>query len=263
MTGDGIVDSAFARRVEEAGLNALQTADQLFYDGWLLRVSPGSAKRARSINPHFASSLPVSRKIDHCEAQYARRSLPVLYRITPFSQPDDLVPALVARGYGAFGETVVQMLPLDRVIGGAADRSTPTGLKITTVDARRFAGIVGGMRGSTPGEIGALSDRLAHSPLTPSFVVLEHEGEAVCTAQATREDDLVGIFDVVTRADRRGRGHATYAVGALLEQASQAGARMAYLQVAVDNAPALAVYRKMGFTTLYTYCYYTPEGASP
>ena len=42
-----------ARRVEEAGLNALQTQRQLFYDGWLLRVSPGTARRGRSVNAHF------------------------------------------------------------------------------------------------------------------------------------------------------------------------------------------------------------------
>ena len=46
-------------RVEEAGLNALQTQRQMFYDGWLLRVSPGVAKRARSVNAHFGSTLPV------------------------------------------------------------------------------------------------------------------------------------------------------------------------------------------------------------
>ena len=54
-------------RIEEAGLNALQTTQQLFYDGWLLRVSAGKAKRARSVNPHFGSSLPLDAKIDHCE----------------------------------------------------------------------------------------------------------------------------------------------------------------------------------------------------
>ena len=51
-------------RIEGAGLNALQTQQQLFYDGWLLRVSPGSAKRARSVNPYFGSTLALDRKSD-------------------------------------------------------------------------------------------------------------------------------------------------------------------------------------------------------
>ena len=54
-------------RIEEAGLNAVQTRRQLFFDGWLLRRSPGKAKRARSVNPQFGSSLPLAAKIDRCE----------------------------------------------------------------------------------------------------------------------------------------------------------------------------------------------------
>jgi len=82
------------RRVEEAGLNALQTQRQLFYDGWLLRVSPGKAKRARSVNPHFESSLPLPEKIAYCERIYEERGLPALFRMTPFAQPRTLEAAL-------------------------------------------------------------------------------------------------------------------------------------------------------------------------
>src|SRR5512137_2097250 len=96
-----------AARIEDAGLNALQSARQLFYDGWLLRRSPGKAKRARSVNPHFGSTRPLSEKIEHCAAIYARHGLPLLFRITPFVQPPDLDAALAAQGYGAFDQTLV------------------------------------------------------------------------------------------------------------------------------------------------------------
>ena len=70
-------------RIEESGLNVLQTQRQLFYDGWLLRLSPGVAKRGRSVNPHFGSSLPLDGKLAYCENVYAQHALPTLFRITP------------------------------------------------------------------------------------------------------------------------------------------------------------------------------------
>lgn len=38
------------RRIEELGLNSSAPPGQLLYDGWLLRLLPGQAKRARSVN---------------------------------------------------------------------------------------------------------------------------------------------------------------------------------------------------------------------
>ena len=63
-------DNLDLRRVEEIGLNALQTQRQYFYDGWVLRVSPGKARRARSVNAHFGSTLPIAEKIAYCERLY-------------------------------------------------------------------------------------------------------------------------------------------------------------------------------------------------
>src|SRR5512134_2185033 len=97
----GRLHASEARRIEEAGLNAMQTQRQLFYDGWLLRVSAGKAKRGRSVNAFFGSTLPLAGKIAHCERIYAQQGLAPLFRMTPFDQPEDLEAALAARGYEA------------------------------------------------------------------------------------------------------------------------------------------------------------------
>ena len=91
------IEGVAAARVEEAGLNALQTQRQLFSDGWLLRLSPGKARRARSVNAHFGSTLPLDAKIARCERLYAAHELPTLFRVTPFVQPPRLDDALVER----------------------------------------------------------------------------------------------------------------------------------------------------------------------
>ena len=69
------------------------------------------------------------------------------------------------------------------------------------------------------------------------------------------QDALAGIYDMVTAPAFRGRGAATWIVSALIAWARAQRASHAFLQVNDDNAPALAVYRRFGFATAYTYHY--------
>jgi N-acetylglutamate synthase len=240
------------QRIEEAGLNALQTQRQLFYDGWLLRLSPGTAKRARSVSAHFGSSLPVEAKIAYCENVYARHGLSTLFRMTPLDRPADLDRELGARGYEAFGETLVQTISLERPpeLPGLADDVT-----LEAPDTFAFVEAVASLRGSTAQQRDALAERLVNSPLEKRHAVVRAGGRVVCTGQVVVEGGLVGVFDVVTADDARGRGYATLACASLLSWAWQHGAHAAYLQVSADNAPAIAAYRKFGFATAYTYHY--------
>jgi ribosomal protein S18 acetylase RimI-like enzyme len=242
---------ADAARIEEAGLNALQTQRQLFFDGWLLRLSPGKAKRARSVNAHFGSSLPLDAKIDRCERLYAAHRLPALFRITPWSKPHDLEAALERRGYVAFDETRVQ------VARTAPADGTPRvhGIELAGVPIAAFVEAVGELRGSPIEARNAHLERLVHSPLATHAIVARAAGRTLACGQMAFDGDLAGIYDMVTANECRGRGLATAIVGALLANARERGVDRAFLQVSDDNAAALAVYRKFGFATAYTYRY--------
>ena len=46
-------------RIEDAGINASAPREQLWVDGWLVRFSPGKAKRARCVQAVAAGRLPL------------------------------------------------------------------------------------------------------------------------------------------------------------------------------------------------------------
>ena len=243
-------------RIEEAGLNALQTGQQLFYDGWLLRVSPGKAKRARSVNPHFGSSLPLDAKIDHCERVYRERALPVLFRMTPFALPGALEATLAGRGYVAFDPTLVQI----RSLADVPSVTPRAGVVLASPPIAEFVETVGEVRSSTARERAAHLERLSGTPLAMKAIVASIDGRAVAAGQAAIDGGLAGIYDMMTATAWQGRGLATLIVEALLAWASRQRATHAFLQVNDDNMPALAVYRRFGFTTAYTYHYRARPG---
>jgi ribosomal protein S18 acetylase RimI-like enzyme len=235
------------RRIEELGLNSSAPPGQLVYDGWLLRLLKGKAKRARSVNPVYPSKAEIATKIAYCERLYRAAGVPAIFRITPFSEPGSLDADLERRGYGRFETTAVEATPIDPARLGA-NGAEPMELA-AWVDA------VGGMRGSPPEHRAAHLARLEGMPLQLRPVAVREDGRIVATGLTIVEDDCAGLFDIVTDDAARRRGHARAVVGSLLAMAWEAGARHAYLQVKVDNEPARRLYRPFGFEERYTYWY--------
>ncbi|HEY4138901.1 MAG TPA: GNAT family N-acetyltransferase, partial [Casimicrobiaceae bacterium] len=98
-------------------------------------------------------------------------------------------------------------------------------------------------------------ERLVRTPLATRALVVRHDGRTVGCGQIALDGDLAGVYDMVTDAEFRRRGVASAIVAELLSWAWQHGATSAYLQVDAANAAALAVYRRYGFATAYTYHY--------
>jgi ribosomal protein S18 acetylase RimI-like enzyme len=239
-------------RIEDAGLNASAPPQQRWLDGWLLRFSPGKAKRARCVNAVAAGRLPAREKLDLAEAVFAEAGLPMIVRITPFTLPSGLDGLLASLGLQRFDDTRVMVLER---LDGLAPPSLPSGTAVQAIGLEAFAQRVGGLRGSPIAQRQAHAQRLAQSPVPFSACELRVDGEVLACGQYAIEGDLVGLYDVYTASEARGRGLARLLCTQLLAQASAHGARHAYLQVDADNEAARAVYHRLGFADGYSYHY--------
>jgi len=69
------------------------------------------------------------------------------------------------------------------------------------------------------------------------------------------QDGCLGLFDIITDEGQRRRGYGRQLMQGLLAWGKQQGARSAYLQVMLNNPPALALYAGLGFREVYRYWY--------
>jgi ribosomal protein S18 acetylase RimI-like enzyme len=244
-------DPTLLSRVEDAALNASAPPQQRWLDGWLVRFSPGKAKRARCIHALAEGRLALEAKLDACRALYAAAGLPLVVRITPFSVPGSIDAHLAALGLARHDDTRVMVLGDLAALGQRGPA-----LELHRVTHAEYAQAVGRLRASTSDERRAHAERLRASPVPFNGVVArDRAGSVVACAQVAIELPFAGLFDVHTDPAWRGRGIARELCERLLADARELGARTAYLQVDAANEPARRVYRALGFEDAYPYHY--------
>lgn len=83
-------------------------------------------------------------------------------------------------------------------------------------------------------------------------------------ARGAVDDDWLGLHDIWTSPEARRQGLSTRLLAELVDWGASLGTTTAYLQVRSDNAPALALYERLGFVTHHTYRYLAaPHGVAP
>lgn len=242
------------RTIEEFSLGAWPARQQVLHDGWILRFSGGYTRRANCINPLYQGATPTAAKVDLCERMYRQRKLPVVFKMTPASCPAELDRELASRGYAVRARTSVQCMSLTDVAAcdppadaapvrhweRPTDEWTDCYVRLNGVPAEHHAALRG------------ILDGIAAPVCFASWH--DAQGVAAC-GMAVLQDRHVGLFDIVTDPARRRLGHASRLIRYLLAWAREHGATTSYLQVMLENAPALALYQKLGFVETYQYWY--------
>lgn len=97
-------------------------------------------------------------------------------------------------------------------------------------------------------------------PISLALVAAEG-GEVVGYASFRRAADEAELLRVAVAPDRRGRGVARHLVQAGLEEIARQGVGRCFLEVRRHNAPARALYRRLGFREVGLRRAYYPDGS--
>ena len=193
---------------------------------WVLRTDPAPVgrlrKRANSCLAIGDPGLGPAEAADRIRAFYDTRDRPVLAQVERGSGVDEM---LTAAGWTPVpgGDAHFLIGSLSRALRAANTAATGESARLTEEGDR----------------------------------VLVELGDGLAAGRAALDGDWLGLHALtVDEAHRRGR-LATTAIAALLDWGAERGATTAWLHVEVDNAPALALYDGLGFSTHHTCRYLT------
>jgi GNAT superfamily N-acetyltransferase len=217
------------------------------FGDWLLRAGGGFTGRANSALVTGDPPVPPHTAVPVVAAWYADRGLPPQAQV-PLPGAEVADAAFEDAGWQR-GEDV---LVLTAAIEGWAAPATPVDLAAAP-DAGWLAGYR--YRGTPLPEVAAdiltRADRAVFASVRPD----PEPAPPAAVARGVLVEDWLCVTAVTVDERHRRRGLATAVMAALGAWAQEDGGSSCVLQVAASNAPAIALYERLGFTEHHRYHY--------
>lgn len=245
-------DLEHIRAIEEVAADAVPAAVVERLDGWRLRFNFGVKRRPNSVLANAdGGEMGLTAKLERAEAFYAAHGLKARFQLCPASVPAGLDAVLEARGYARAPEAVcVQVADLKDI------RFPAVGPVLLEQPTQTFLDLYCDIEGLTGVKAEAFRDMLTKLPGEAVFALAHDvEDRPAAVGVGVAHGGRLGLFNIATHPDARRQGLASAVVGELCRWGKRKGLSEAYLQVAMGNLGARAVYERLGFRTLYEYFY--------
>lgn len=245
-----VLSAADIEAIERATITAVAPERVDALDGWLLPLDTGTVGRAHSAVPlHHGAHAPSL--IDPITQRYRDAGLRPVFRLPDVPGFEAWWPVLADRGFRREQPTLTQTGALDGLLALASDAE---GVSLDPrPDAAWMAMFLG--EGLDPVDGASRSRALARAQGT-LFASLREEGQTLACGAASYAQGWLSMHGLRTAASQRGRGLAGRMIRAMALEAQCLGISRAFLQVDGSNAPALALYRRAGMSTAWSYAYW-------
>ncbi len=236
---------------EDAAFNAWPALKEILHDGWLVRLSGGESRRTNSVSVIGPPRSPLEGKLAFCERIYLAHQLPLSFRVRSFDAPA-LERRLAQEGFAAHDET----LTLFKDLGSQAPGEKSPDFCLEAKASRHWLHAHQQFTGRSDAQTDLRLRQLELISLPCAFASVMRSGKIASLAIAVVHDRMMVLQWVATDPAHRQQGHSRATLLGLFAWGAAQGARGACLQVLASNAPALALYRSLGFDReLYRYHY--------
>lgn len=238
------------RYLEELSMNAWPSLETIHYDGWIIRFSNGYTKRANSVYPLYSSTIDILEKIEKCEQLFLSKNLHPVFKLTHHSTPQELDSSLYERGYKTIDPTSVETLSL-------ANISEPIykDISVSNYAEEDWLSNYCALTNFNANNFHTLTQMLKNIIPKKFFVSLKYDGRTIGCGLGVMENECIGLFDIIIHPAYRGQGFGEQLVLNILNIGKLNGAKTAYLQVVIENTPAMRLYSKLNFKEAYKYWY--------
>ncbi len=240
------------RRFEAVGFRAWPAAAVTYDGSWQVRLTAGHpSRRLNSVVPlDPADTRDIDIRLEKARKRFEAYGRPLTIRETPLAPPA-LIDSLRQKGWQRVEEVLVMAADL-------AGLTLPDTMDhLPSHDIGRFVDANLAVEEAGLAAKPALAEIIgAIRPTTGLFVIEDPVTGPQATVLCVQDNDLAGIMLLAVAPNERRRGLGLEILSAALRWARMRGARTAWLQVVAENAPALSLYRKLGFAESYRYCYW-------
>jgi GNAT superfamily N-acetyltransferase len=225
---------------------------------WLLRAADGFTGRANSALPLGDPGLPLEAALDYVTGWYRARGLPAVMAVPlPLLPADDapavgLDAALTVRGWATRpGPAFVMVADLPLAVAGGG---LPAGA-VVAADAEPDEGWIAAYHYRGTDRQPPVLRHVLTSAQEQAFISIRAESGVLAIARLSIAGGWAGITAVEVDPAHRRAGLGLAITAAACAEAVARGVRQVFLQVAVDNAGARALYERCGFGYSHRYHY--------
>ena len=104
---------------------------------------------------------------------------------------------------------------------------------------------------------------LSNTRTRKAAISLYDEGKVIACGLGIIEREYIGLYDIVVDKNARNKGIGEQLILNLLQWGKANGATSSYLAVVANNAPAMRLYSKIGYTEIYQYWYRVKDFSLP